>query len=412
MFNHVSLTIIWGFVYAFILFAYVALDGFDLGVGILFAARHSPDDRDLMVESFAPVWDGNETWIVIGAGGLLGAFHLAAAVLLPSVYLIVMAMLMALIFRGVAIEFRKQTSNSRAETFWNAALMLGSIIAAFCQGIIVGSVMNGTPIINEQYAGGPFHWLRPFPILMGCVTVSAYALLGSAWLVWRTSGAFQDRMRGLAKTIAPVTFALIAAAGLWTPFLNQDFHRRWFSPLGYGAMGIVVILFIALAYGFFIGIQKSRTASVPEWLRDKIPYVAVLAWFGLCYAALGFSLYPFILPPDLTIFQAASAPYGQGFLLIGAAIFIPIVLAYQTFAFTIFSGKVEQKASTSDKTPPKSNNPPSKPPAYRVLLRRTETIVRTKSAKRPIRSVAIAFAIGVGVIKIASMLYDRIKERR
>lgn len=412
MFNHVSLTLIWGFLYAFILFAYVALDGFDLGVGILFAARPGKDDRDLMVESFAPVWDGNETWIVIGAAGLLGAFHLAASVLLPSVYLVVIAMLMALIFRGVAIEFRKQTSSRGTERFWNLALMLGSITAAFCQGIIVGSVMHGTPIVNEQYAAGPIHWLRPFPVLMGCVTVSAYALLGSAWLIWRTTGAFQIRMRGLAKKIAPLTFILIAAAGLWVPFLNADFHRRWFSPPGYAAMGIVVVLFIALAYGFFIGIRESQSASIPEWLRDKIPYASVLAWFGLCYMALGFSLYPYILPPHLTIFRAASAPYGQGFLLIGAAIFIPMVLAYQTFAFTIFSGKVEQKPQPR-KADPKSDDTRSQLPiTHRLIPRQVRTAVRGELETRPIVAIAVAFGLGVGTIKLFGILYGRLMARK
>ncbi len=404
MFDHVALTIIWGFVYAFILFAYVALDGFDLGVGILFAARHSKDDRDLMVDSFAPVWDGNETWIVIGAAGLLGAFHLAAAILLPSVYLVVFAMLMALIFRGVSIEFRKQASTPAGERLWNFALMMGSITTAFCQGLILGSVMSGTPIVNDQYAGGPFHWLRPFPVLMGCVTVSAYALLGSAWLIWRTTGDFQDRMRGLAKKIAPVTLVLIIAAGLWTPFLNQDFHRRWFSPVGTDVAGILGILFIALAYGFVVGIRASQTASIPETVRDKCPYVAVLAWFGLCYIALGFSLYPYILPPNLTIFRAASAPYGQGFLLVGAAIFIPGVLAYQTYAFTIFSGKVDQDQQASDKDPPQSNDQPPKATAYRSTFRQVKIATRTKLEKRPIGAVAVAFAIGVGLIKLATAL--------
>lgn len=411
MFNHVSLAIIWGFVYAFILFAYVSLDGFDLGVGILFAARRGKDDRDLMVESFAPVWDGNETWIVIGAAALLGAFHLAASVLLPSIYLVVIAMLMALIFRGVAIEFRKQTASQGAERFWNLALMVGSIAAAFCQGIIVGSVMHGTPIAHEQYAAGPLHWLRPFPILMGCVTVSAYALLGSAWLIWRTTGDFQRRIRGLAKKIAPVTFTLIAAAGLWTPFLNRDFHHRWFSPPGYIAMGVVVVLFVALAYGFFIGIRESHSRSIPQWLRDKIPYVAVLAWFGLCYTALGFSLYPYILPPHLTIFRAASAPYGQGFLLIGAAIFIPIVLAYQTYAFTIFSGKVEQKPKSSD-TNSKSEDPPKPPLSHRLIPRQMRTTMRDQLETKPIAAIAVAFGLGIGLIKLASTLHQRIRARK
>lgn len=330
-----SLPIIFAGIMAFIILAYVVLDGFDLGVGMLFVVENDAVDRDVMVNTIAPVWDGNETWLVLGGSTLYGAFPVAYSVILPAVYPLVIMMLMGLIFRGVAFEFRFRADTARHRRLWDFGFVGGSVVAAFCQGAILGALIQGTKIAHEQFAGGAMDWLSGFSIFCGIAVVLGYALLGSAWLVWRTEGELQGRMRNYAKTLGVVMVALIGIVSLWSPTLNIDFAHRWFAWPGILATGLAPILTIALAFGFFKSLQRKDTAH-----HDKTPFLCALGWFVVSFLGLGYSIYPQIVPPDLTIWQASSTVSSQEFLLVGSVVMIPIIVAYNAFAYYIFRGKI------------------------------------------------------------------------
>ncbi|MCU4159187.1 cytochrome d ubiquinol oxidase subunit II [Acidiphilium sp. AL] len=339
MLNVHTLPIIWGCIMAFVIFAYVTLDGFDLGVGILFGVEPMREDRDVMVNSIAPVWDGNETWLVLGGSGLYGAFPVAYSVILPSVYLLVITMLMGLILRGVSFEFRFRATTERQRHLWDYGFFGGSVVAAFCQGVILGGVLQGTRIAHQQFAGGTFDWLSGFSIFTGIAVVLGYALLGATWLVWRTEGELQRRVRRHAKVLGIVMLALILVVSLWTPTLDPSFAHRWFSFPGIFITGLAPLAVIALGYAFFRTLARDTEAH-----HDKTPFLCALGMFFVSFLGLGYSLYPNIVPPTLTIWQAASPVSSQIFLLVGAVVMIPIIIGYNIFAYSIFHGKVEAGA--------------------------------------------------------------------
>lgn len=339
MLNAHTLPIIWGCIMAFVIFAYVVLDGFDLGVGILFGAERDRASRDVMVNSIAPVWDGNETWLVLGGSGLYGAFPVAYSVILPSVYILVFTMLMGLILRGVAFEFRFRAINERHRHNWDYGFWIGSIIAAFCQGAILGAVLQGTKIVGQQFAGGPFDWLSPFSIFTGLAVVFGYALLGAAWLVWRAEGGLQLRMRRQARRLAVIMLGSIIAVSAWTPLLHAAYATRWFAWPGLLATGLAPLAVVLLAIMFFRTLARADAAH-----HDKTPFLCALGLFFISFLGLGYSLYPQIVPPGLTIWQAASPVASQNFLLVGAVVMIPIILGYNGFAYYVFHGKVAADA--------------------------------------------------------------------
>jgi cytochrome d ubiquinol oxidase subunit II len=209
-----DLPLIWGGLIAIAVLAYVLLDGFDLGVGILFLWEHGDSDRDVMVNSIAPVWDGNETWLVLGGGGLLAVFPLAYATILPALYPSMIGMLLALVFRGVAFEFRFRTVTTSGREWWDRAFCVGSAVAALCQGLSLGGLLQGIHVENRAYAGGWLDWLDPFTVLCGVSLVVGYALLGACWLIWRTEGPLRDRCYRHARVLGLITVALIGAGGL------------------------------------------------------------------------------------------------------------------------------------------------------------------------------------------------------
>jgi cytochrome bd ubiquinol oxidase subunit II len=325
------LPLIWAGLIAFAVMAYVVLDGFDLGVGILFAVHPEREDRDVMVNSIAPMWDGNETWLVLGGGGLFAAFPLAYAVVMPALYPTIIAMLLGLIFRGVAFEFRFRAGSARGRAWWDFAFFAGSTVAAFAQGLTLGGLLQGIHIEGRAYAGGWWDWLNAFTLLCGVAVVVGYALLGACWLVWRCSGALQRQARLHADVLAVAVLALIVAVSLWTPFLNHVYWRRWFALPGILFAVPVPILLAVLAGAFFLA-NATR--------RDLAPLLCVLGWFLLCFAGLGISLYPMMVPPGLSIFEAAAPPASQGFLLVGASVLVPIILAYTGYSWYVFRGKV------------------------------------------------------------------------
>ena len=326
---------IWAGLLAFAVLAYVVLDGFDLGVGILFAAERGKEDRDTMVNTIAPMWDGNETWLVLGGGGLFAVFPLAYAVIMPALYPTILGMLFGLIFRGVAFELRFRAQTSLGQRLWDFSFFAGSTIAALCQGLTLGGLLQGIHVVNRQYAGGWFDWLTPFTVLCGVAVVVGYAWLGSCWLIWRTEGSLQRRARSQASALAWMILGLIIVVSLWTPFLNPMFMTRWFGWPGILLTSPIPVLVALLAFGFAAGIRRKHHLS---------PFLCALAIFALCFAGLGISLYPLMVPPDITIWQAAAPRASQVFVLVGASVLIPLILTYSGFSYWVFRGKVQAGA--------------------------------------------------------------------
>jgi cytochrome d ubiquinol oxidase subunit II len=326
----VDLPFIWAGVIAFAVLAYVIADGFDLGVGILFPWLKEKHDRDVAMNSIAPVWDGNETWLVLGGGGLYAAFPLAYAVVLPALYAPLIAMLLGLVFRGVAFEFRWRTQ--RGKFLWDWAFAGGSTLVALCQGIALGALVQGIKVSGRAYGGGWYDWLTPFSVLTGVALIVGYALLGATWLVMKTTGDLQAQARRFALVCGVGTVALIGIVSVWTPFLNPIFMGRWFAfpamlytlPVPATVAVATLMLFRGLAAG-----------------RDVQPFAAALSLFVLSYIGLGISLYPEIVPPGITIWQAAAPDKSLGFLLIGVLILVPIIIGYTAHAYWVFRGKVD-----------------------------------------------------------------------
>ena len=325
------LPVIWAGLIAVAVLAYVLLDGFDLGVGILFAVEHDPAERDLMVASIAPVWDGNETWLVLGGGGLFAVFPMAYGIVMPAFYPLIITMLMALVFRGVAFEFRFRAVRAGSRIWWDRTFLAGSAVAALCQGMVLGGLLQGVRVAHGRYAGGWFDWASGFTFLCGVAVVLGYALLGATWLIWRIEGRLQRAMRRHAHVLGLAVLGLIGVVSLWTPLLNPAFRARWFGFPGILLTSPVPVLVALAAWGFWRGLRRQA---------ELTPFLCVIAWFVLSYAGLGISLWPMIVPPSVTIWQAASPPASQGFLLVGASVLLPIILAYTGFAYWVFRGKV------------------------------------------------------------------------
>ena len=326
-----DLPLVWAGLIAFAVLAYVVLDGFDLGTGILFAVEHEAHDRDTMVNTIAPVWDGNETWLVLGGGGLFAVFPLAYAIIMPALYPVIIALLLALVFRGVAFEFRFRARSPGGRAAWDVAFAGGSAVAALCQGLALGGLLQGIHVTGRSYAGGWWDWLTPFTVLCGIAVVVGYALLGAAWLVWRTEGDLQHRCRRHARHLGLATLALIVAVSIWTPFLEARFAQRWFGWPGIALTSPVPLLVAVLAGGFWYGLRQRHHAT---------PFLCALGVFVLCFAGLGISVYPYMVPPGITIWDAAAPPESQAFLLVGAVVMLPVILAYTGYAYWIFRGKV------------------------------------------------------------------------
>ena len=325
-----TLPTIWGGIIAVAILAYVVLDGFDLGIGVIFPFFEGKQQRDEAMNSVAPVWDGNETWLVLGGGGLLAAFPLAYAIVMPALYPLVIAMLLGLVFRGVAFEFRFRADTSAF--LWDWAFFLGSLVAAFTQGVMLGALVQGIKISGRAYAGGWLDWLTPFSLLTGVALVCGYALLGATWLIYKTERGTQRLAFALAKPLAPLMLGLIAVVSLWTPFLNDDYWRLWFGYPGNLALAPLPLACAAL------GLWLIKLLADGE--REIAPFLTAQALFLFCYIGIGISFYPYIVPRSVTIAAAAAPNSSLSFLLAGAMFLIPIILAYTGYAYYVFRGKV------------------------------------------------------------------------
>ncbi|SPH18630.1 Cytochrome bd-I ubiquinol oxidase subunit 2 [Defluviimonas aquaemixtae] len=325
----VELSFVWAGIIAFAILAYVVLDGFDLGIGILYPALGSRADRELAMNTIAPVWDGNETWLVLGGGGLFAVFPLAYAILMPALYPLIIAMLLGLAFRGVAFEFVHRTR--RLRPLWEAGFFAGSLVATLAQGIALGALVQGIAVEGRAYAGGNWDWATPFSALTAVALVVGYATLGAGWLILKTDGALRDRARRMARPLGAAFLASIGAVSLITPFLRPEYLDRWFGwPTGLFSVFVPALILLA-AMLYIRGLNRGR---------DAWPFLTTLAIFGLSFAGLGISFYPYMVPMSVTIADAAAPDASLGFLLVGASVLVPLILAYTAYAYWVFRGKV------------------------------------------------------------------------
>jgi cytochrome d ubiquinol oxidase subunit II len=327
------LPVIWCALIGVAVAMYVILDGFDLGIGILFPFARNEMQRDQMMRSVAPFWDGNETWLILGGGGLWVAFPAAYAVIMPALYLPVIVMLLALVFRGVAFEFR---TVSRSKTWWNIAFTAGSVLAAFFQGVILGGLVQGIEVEGYQFAGSHLDWATPFAFLCGLGLVTGYALLGATWLTMKTQGEVAERGRQQARILLIIVLAFMAAVSLWTPLAFERIAQRWFSLPNFYYLWPVPVVTALVAFGLWRAIERRR---------EVLPFVASIALFLLGYIGLVISNYPFLVPPSLTVWDTAAVPASQIFMLIGTLILLPIILGYIVLVYWLFRGKVQEGES-------------------------------------------------------------------
>jgi cytochrome d ubiquinol oxidase subunit II len=325
------LPLVWLALIAFAIFMYVLLDGFVLGSAILFPFAPSGEDRDTMMMSVAPVWDGNETWLVLGTGGLFAAFPLAYAVVLPALYLPFTIMLLGLVFRGVAFEFRFKARRNRI--VWDRAFQWGSLIATFSQGIVVGAFVQGFEMEGTRYSGGLFGWLTPFGVLCGCALVAGYALLGSTWLILKAPAPLEQWARRASRRLLLVVLAFIAIISAWVPFLDNDIVQRWFSLPNFYWLSQVPLLTVACGYFHWRATHAGKHIA---------PFALTMALFTLGYAGLAISLWPNIIPHEIPYWEVAADASAQTFLLVGAVITLPAVLFYTGYSYYVFRGKVTQ----------------------------------------------------------------------
>lgn len=323
-----DLPLIWAGIIAFAIMMYVILDGFDLGVGVLFSLIHSEHDRNLMMSTVLPVWDGNETWLVFGAASLYGAFPVAYSTLLPDLYLPIFIMLAALVFRGVSLEFRFKALRSR--WVWDGFFCFGSMLAAFAQGILLGAFVKGVPP-QVDHVVPAYDWFSSYSLFCGIAAISAYALIGAAWLLRKTEGDLQNKVYRLIKWVLLIAAILFVAMSVWTLYVDPYIEPLWLNtarmPYMFILPAIAILAFFALLYGVF-----KR--------KDHTPFYATVIMFFTVYAGFIINVWPYAVPRLITFREAASPASSQGFMLVGAVILLPVLLAYTYYSYYVFRGKV------------------------------------------------------------------------
>ncbi len=324
---------LWAVILALAVFMYVLLDGFDLGVGMLFLLRRDSAERNLMIESVAPVWDFNETWLILGGGGLFAVFPLAFAIIMPAVYFPILFMLLGLIFRGVAFEFR-EVAGAR-KWLWDGAFGYGSLVATFSQGIVLGMFIQGFPIAGRAYVGTSWNWVAPFPLLVGVGLIFGYLLQGATWLVFKTEGELQAWSRKMTRYALIGVIAFIVLVSLWTPLKDPRIAARWFDFPASLVFLPVPILTVLLAWILWSSLERHRAG-----LDDIVPFLCSMGLFFLAFTGFIISLWPFIVPPSVTLWDASAAPLSHQFLLIGTMFLLPILMIYVAWSYWVFRGKV------------------------------------------------------------------------
>ncbi|HEU5019613.1 MAG TPA: cytochrome d ubiquinol oxidase subunit II [Pseudolabrys sp.] len=320
---------LWTALLALAVFYYVVFDGFDLGVGILYGFVPDDSERRLVMNSIAPIWDGNETWLVFGGLGLLAAFPLAFAIIIPAVYFPILIMLLALVFRGVAFEFRFKEPTVRR--FWDRAFHVGSTLATFAQGVVLGTFIQGFKVDGRHFAGDSLDWVTPFALLTGIALVFGYALLGAAWLILKTEGALQDRARRAGRVCLVGVLIAILGVSIWTPLANAEIAGRWFTWPNIGYLVPVPIITALIAVGEWYALERRH---------ELTPFLGGIGLFLMSYIGIAISLWPMIVPYHYTLWQAASSESTQAFLVIGTLFLLPIILMYTAWSYWVFRGKV------------------------------------------------------------------------
>ena len=327
--NALNFVPVWTLILGAGIFFYVLLDGFDLGVGILYGFMPDTRSRNTVMNAIAPVWDGNETWLVLGGLALLAAFPLAFAIIIPALYFPILVMLLALVFRGVAFEFRFRDAEHK--TFWDHGFCYGSTLATLAQGMMLGAFIQGFNVQGRAYVGGPLDFLTPFSVLTGIALVFGYGLLGAGWLVLKTEDDIQDRARRYGRVCLVGVVIAIVVVSLWTPQMSDAISRRWFSwP------NIVILLPVPAA----TALVAVATWQALSGVSQSGGFVGAIVLFALSYLGIAISLYPMIVPHHFTLMQAASSPGTQAFLLVGTLFLLPVILAYSGWSYWVFRGKV------------------------------------------------------------------------
>jgi cytochrome d ubiquinol oxidase subunit II len=327
------LPVIWAGVIGVAVAMYVILDGFDLGLGILFPFAANDREREQMMASVKPFWDGNETWLVLGGGGLLVAFPTAYAIIMPAFYIPIILMLLALVFRGITFEFRGLAGGKRA---WDAAFAGGSTLAALCQGVVLGGMIQGVKVENGAFAGGAFDWATPFSLFCAIGVATGYALLGATWMILKTEGAIAKRARRQAQLLLPAVLVFMAIVSLWTPLLMPSIAQRWFSTPNIFYLWPVPLVTGLMALLGWMGLKKES---------DALPFLSTIGLFLLGYLGLAISWFPYLVPPSVTVWDAAAAPVSQMFMLVGTLILLPFILGYTVLIYWLFRGKVAEGES-------------------------------------------------------------------
>ena len=326
----IDLPLIWAVIIIFGVMMYVVMDGFDLGIGMLFPFVKGEQDRDVMMNTVAPVWDGNETWLILGGAGLFGAFPMAYAVVLEALYLPLILMLIGLIFRGVAFEFRFKAKADKGH-IWDKAFIWGSLVATFFQGVALGAFLEGFKVVDRHFAGGTLDWLTPFSLFCGLGLIVAYTLLGCTWLIMKTEGPLQQKMHDMARPLALVLLVVIGIVSLWTPIAYPQIADRWFSMPNLIWFMPVPLLVLVTFYGLLKAVARNAHYT---------PFLLTLVLIFLGYSGLGISLWPNIIPPSISIWDAAAPPQSQGFMLVGTLFILPFILMYTFWSYYVFRGKV------------------------------------------------------------------------
>jgi cytochrome d ubiquinol oxidase subunit II len=320
---------IWTFILGVGVFLYVLLDGFDLGVGILFGFAPDTRSRNLIMNSIAPIWDGNETWLILGSVGLMAAFPLAFAIIIPAVYFPIAIMLLALVFRGVAFEFRYRDADHKS--FWDHGFSWGSVIATFAQGIVLGAFIQGFKVDGRHFVGSSFDCFTPFSLLTGLALVLGYALLGAGWLVLKTDGEIQVRARRHGRMALVGVLIAVAAVSIWTPLADPDIAHRWFSWPNLIFLAPVPVVTAVIAFFVWRSLSGQSEAG---------PFIGAIGLFLMSYLGIAISLWPMIVPHHYTLREAASSQSTQAFLLVGTLFLLPIILLYTAWSYWVFRGKV------------------------------------------------------------------------
>lgn len=332
--SSIDLPLIWGGLIATAILLYVLLDGFDLGIGILFPFAPSDQCRDRMMNSIAPFWDGNETWLVLGGGGLFAAFPLAYSILLPAFYMPIIMMLLSLIMRGVAFEFRYKASE-KWKFLWSYIFHFGSLGAAFCQGMILGGFVQGITVEGRNFSGGPFDWASGFALMTGIAVIFGYALLGSTWIIMKTEDITQVWARKVANYVLLFVGIFMGLVSIVIPFIDERIKDFWFSIPNIYYLSIIPFITFCLFVMLWYDLYKAK--------REYRPFFTTIAIFIMGYLGLALSIYPWIIPFKYTIWDAATAGPGLSLMLVGVIPALPIILIYTFYNYYVFRGKTDHK---------------------------------------------------------------------